>query len=114
MSMFEVLLLGHLTGDFLFQTSWMAKYKATRWLPLLVHVTVYTTIVSLFGLLAGGLSLTAIAVIFISHVILDRRHFVQFWVKRVQMTTGPESRWLTIMADQIFHLLFLALAIALT
>lgn len=114
MSMFEVLLLGHLTGDFLFQTSWMAKYKATQWLPLLVHVTVYTTIVSLFGLLAGGLSLTAIAVIFISHVILDRRSFVQFWVKRVQMTTGSESRWLTIMADQIFHLLFLALAIALT
>ncbi|MFC4711690.1 DUF3307 domain-containing protein [Planococcus dechangensis] len=114
MSMFDFLLLGHLVGDFLLQTAWMAKHKATKWLPLLTHVTVYTAVIALFGLLAGGLSLSAIALIFISHVILDRRSFVQFWVKRVQMTTGSESRWLSIVADQIFHLLFLALAIALS
>lgn len=114
MSMFDFLLLGHLVGDFLLQTSWMARNKATQWLPLLVHVSVYTSVIALFGLFAGGLSPAAIALIFISHVILDRRSFVQFWVERVQMTTGSESRWLTIVADQIFHLLFLALAIALS
>lgn len=114
MSMFDYLLLGHLIGDFLLQTSWMAKHKATKWLPLIAHVTVYTAVIALFGSLAGGLSPAAIILIFISHVMLDRRRFVQFWVKRIQMTTGPESRWLTIMADQIFHLLFLALAIALS
>lgn len=114
MSMFDYLLLGHLVGDFLLQTSWMAKHKATQWLPLLAHVSVYTAVIALFGLFAGGLSLPAIALVFFSHIALDRRRFIRFWVKRIQMTTGSESRWLTIVADQIFHLLFLALAIALT
>lgn len=114
MSMFDYLLLGHLVGDFLLQTSWMAQYKATRWLPLLTHVTVYTAVIALFGSFAGGLSLSALALVFVSHVVLDRRRFVGFWVRRIQMATGSESKWLTIVADQIFHLLFLALAIALT
>ncbi len=114
MSMFDYLLLGHLVGDFLLQTSWMAQYKATKWLPLLAHVTVYTAVIALFGLFAGGLSLPALALVFISHMVLDRRRFVAFWVKRIQMVTGADSKWLSIVADQIFHLLFLALAIALT
>lgn len=111
MSQFDVLLLGHLVGDFLFQTGWMAQYKATKWLPLLSHVTVYTAVVTLFGWFSGGLSIYAVALIFISHVLLDRKTFVTFWVRRIQTAKGPSEAWLTIVADQIFHLIILALAI---
>lgn len=114
MSQFDVLLIGHLIGDFLLQTSWMAKYKASKWLPLLTHVCVYTGVIAVFGLLSGGLSLPALALIFIGHIILDRKTFVMFWVERIQTAKGPEKTWLSIMADQIFHIILLAIAIAIS
>lgn len=114
MSQFDYLLIGHLIGDFLLQTSWMAKNKATKWLPLIVHVTVYTCVVTISGITSGGLSLLAIALIFISHVFLDRRTFVAFWVSKVQTAKGPEQTWLCIVADQIFHIIILAMAIAIS
>lgn len=113
-NLFEFLIVGHLVGDFLFQTGWMAKNKAVRWLPLLTHSAVYTLIVGLFALLGGGLSFWALAVIFLGHVVLDRKTFVSFWVRRVQTASGPEAGWLGVIADQIFHVLFLALAIYIT
>lgn len=114
MSQFDWLLIGHLIGDFLLQTSWMARYKATKWLPLLSHITVYTLVVAAFGWLSGGLSLWGIAIIFIGHIILDRKTFVAFWVAHVQTAKGPEHAWLSIMADQIFHVILLAIAIAVS
>lgn len=114
MSQFDMLLIGHFIGDFLFQTSWMAQYKATKWVPLLTHVTVYTAIVSLFGWLSGGLSLWGIAVIFFGHVLLDRKKFVAFWVQKVQQAEGSSKGWLSIVADQIFHIILLAIAIYIT
>ena len=114
MSQFDYLLIGHLIGDFLLQTSWMAKHKATKWLPLLAHVAVYTLVVSVFGVLSGGLSLVAIALIFASPIVLDRKTFVAFWVRKVQTAKGPEQAWLCIVADQIFHIMILAIAIAIS
>lgn len=114
MSQFDMLLLGHLIGDFLLQTRWMADNKDKKWIPLLTHVIVYTAVVSLFGWLSGGISLWAVVMIFLSHIVLDRRKFVVFWVRRVQMTDGPAAGWLTIVADQIFHLTVLALAVMIS
>ena len=114
MTQFESLLIGHLIGDFLLQTSWMAQHKAKRWLPLLAHVSVYTIVVGAFGYVSGGLSLLAISLIFLSHVLLDRKTFVAFWVRRVQMVPHNAQPWLVIMADQIFHIIILALAILMS
>ncbi|WP_170008120.1 DUF3307 domain-containing protein [Bacillus fonticola] len=112
MSQFDLLLIGHFIGDFLLQTSWMAQYKSTKWIPLLTHVTVYTTIVSLFGFFSGQISLLGIAIIFLGHVVLDRKTFVTFWVKNIQgAKDGPVHNWLSIMVDQIFHIILLAIAI---
>ncbi|MBM7662340.1 hypothetical protein JOC85_003147 [Bacillus mesophilus] len=111
MSQFDFLLIGHFIGDFLLQTSWMAQYKATKWIPLLTHVTIYTIVVAIFGFLSGGLSLWGIAIIFIGHVILDRKKFVSFWVKKIQRADGPSLGWLSIVTDQVFHLILLAIAI---
>ncbi|ALS80050.1 hypothetical protein AUO94_16110 [Planococcus kocurii] len=114
MNQFDVLLLGHLIGDFLLQTSWMAKYKATKWLPLFTHVSVYTAVIAVFGMLSGGLSLPALAIVFVGHLVLDRKTFVMFWVERIQTAKGPEKVWLSIVADQIFHVILLAIAIAIS
>ena len=115
MTLFEVLFLAHLVGDFLFQTTWMASNKATKWMPLLAHVVVYTTIVTAAAYLYGtGLSITAILLVFIGHIILDRRTFVAWWVRTIQQSVDKSAGWLGIVTDQIFHLLILAGAIVLS
>jgi len=114
MSQFDYLLIGHLMGDFLFQTSWMAQHKSTKWLPLLTHASVYTLVVGLVGLFSGGISLVGVAIIFIGHIILDRKTFVSFWVRNIQMAKAPHQNWLSIMTDQIFHIILLAVAIAIS
>lgn len=115
MTLFEVLFLAHLVGDFLFQTTWMAMNKATKWIPLLAHVAVYTAIVTAAAFFFGtGLSLSAILFIFIGHIILDRRTFVAWWVRNIQQSVDKSACWLGIIADQIFHLLILAGAIVLS
>lgn len=112
MEPFSFLLLAHLIGDYLFQTSWMAQYKTSRWVPLLTHCFVYTLIVSLFAYLTfGGLSPLAATFVFITHVIIDRRTFVAWWVRTVMTARGSEASWLGIIVDQIFHLLVLAAAL---
>ena len=107
MTLFEWLLLGHLVGDFLLQTRWMAERKTTQWYPMVVHCTVYTAVVSLFARAAGGLPL-AVAFIFVSHLFLDKRKFAEFWVKN--LNGSENSNWLKIMIDQVWHLLALAVA----
>jgi hypothetical protein len=114
MSQFDLLLVAHLIGDFLFQTKWMADNKASRWIPLLTHVTVYTFVIAVFGWMSGGLSYWGLALIYVGHIILDRRTFVDFWVRRIQMAIGPEKLWLGIVTDQIFHLILIILAIYMT
>ena len=115
-SQFDVLFLAHLIGDYLLQTEWMAKYKAQQWRPLLAHCFVYTLVVGIVGFLflPGGLSWWAIGLIFVSHVILDRRGFVGFWYRRVMGVTDEKSKWLMIMVDQIFHLIILAAAVSIS
>lgn len=112
MTPFSILFLAHLVGDYLFQTSWMAANKAKQWQPLVVHSAVYTFCIVVFAWFGfGGLSFGAILLIFVSHLILDQRSFVQWWVKTIMRTTGKEAGWLSILVDQIFHLLILALAL---
>ncbi len=109
MSHFDYLLVAHLIGDFLFQTSWMANNKVQRYVPLLVHTGLYTIIVALIAWFSfGGLPLWGILTIFIVHTILDKRVFVEWWVKTIMTSTGNESVWLKIMVDQVFHILVLA------
>lgn len=107
MEIFSWLIVGHLVGDFLLQSNWMAINKTRNLLPLVVHSLVYTGAVGLFALLGGGLSLPALAIIFIFHILLDNRVFVGLWVKHIN---GAEDiLWLRIMVDQSWHILILAL-----
>jgi len=112
MSPFDILLLGHLIGDYLFQTSWMAVNKAKKWTPLIIHSLIYTLAVGVVAWLGfGGLSVWGILLVLASHIFLDRRTFVAWWVRTIMRSTGKEAGWLSIMADQVFHLIILAVAL---
>lgn len=106
MSLFSLMFVGHLVGDFLLQTSWMADNKRGEWFPLLVHCFIYTVTVALFALPAGGLSVIAIVILFIAHVLFDKSNFVFLWLKYV--SRSPDNTWLKIVQDQVWHIVILA------
>ena len=114
MSLFDWLLLGHLVGDFLFQTDSMARHKPRSWRWMLGHVSLYmvtiTVIITAYGLghtLPFWLPVAAWLFIFATHLILDRRSFTACWMRLVG--ASPDHPWLPIVVDQIFHLITLAI-----
>lgn len=104
MTPFVWLLMGHLVGDYLFQTRWMAEEKINSFYPLLIHCLIYTVMVYLFSLPFGGISIFAVLILFVSHFLLDTRLIVKWWMNNI---TGGNQTWLYIIKDQIFHLLIL-------
>ena len=110
------LLVGHLVGDFLLQTRWMAEMKTTRLPALAAHSAVYACAVwlaSVAGQVAGrpdvpvtGLSLLGVIIVFISHAGIDRRGFVRWWCQNV---TQSNNERLFAMVDQTLHCGILAL-----
>lgn len=107
-SPFDALLIAHLVGDYLLQTGWMAANKTKSWPALFTHAAVYTLVIGLFAaFMVKDFSPWGLALIFVSHAIIDRRSVTRFWVSTVMTATGQESAWLTIVVDQIFHLLIL-------
>jgi len=101
------LLVGHLVGDFLLQTGWMARNKVHNPLARTVHVLVYASAVYLAALPAGGISWTGLAFVTLTHYLLDGRWFVRFWLRCLNGSENPS--WLAIAVDQSWHVVVLAL-----
>ena len=82
--MFE-LLLGHLAGDYLLQTDWMAKNKSGNdlagWLAAFIHCILYTFAVCLF---MSNFQLIWIAVVFCSHFFIDKFAFGKWYLKNIK------------------------------
>lgn len=115
MSLFDWLLIGHLVGDFLLQTDSMARYKAQSWSWMLRHVGIYLAVMAvLVGVYVLNHPLpfwvVGAVLLFIggTHIILDRREFTLWWMRRIGISA--DLAWLSIVADQAFHLLVLAVA----
>lgn len=114
MSLFDWLLVGHLVGDFLLQTDGMAKYKAQSWTWMLKHVGLYLLVMAI---VLGAYSFShpvplwalALALLFIgaTHLILDQRGVTHAWMRLIGIS--PDLGWLTIVIDQVFHLLVLVI-----
>jgi hypothetical protein len=115
MSIFDTLLLGHLMGDFLFQNAWMADEKKRRILPLLVHATVYTLCILVFSFNTDFLGWKDYFIIWGTHVIIDSRKLTSWWARTVMGITSAMGRrtWLSIVVDQVFHLLVFYILILL-
>ena len=82
--MFEML-LGHLTGDYLFQTDRMAKNKTDNtlegWCAALIHCILYTFAVCLF---MWNFHLIWIVVVFCSHFFIDKFAFGKWYLKHIK------------------------------
>jgi Protein of unknown function (DUF3307) len=114
MSLFDWLLIGHLVGDFMLQSDRVARNKMDRWPWMLGHVVVYmiviTAIVLVYAVthpLPPWLAIAALAFVFVTHMMLDRRGFTQWWMRLTGI--APDRLWLAIVVDQIFHLVTLAI-----
>jgi hypothetical protein len=114
MSLFDWLLVAHLVADFLFQTDGMAKYKGQDWLWMLKHVGLYMTIMAIllivYALLhatPAGLVAAAWLFLLVTHVILDRRAFTNWWMRLIGISN--DKLWISVVVDQVFHIVTLAI-----
>ena len=105
--MLSWLLVGHMAGDYLFQTRWMATQKTTRLSALAAHSAVYACAVWLASLPTGGLNYPSVLLVFATHAVIDKRRFTMWWCRHV---TGSDRMWLVILTDQALHCVVLALA----
>jgi hypothetical protein len=125
------LLLGHLVGDYLLQTNWMALNKKRHLWIAAVHSAVWTIAVVVF--VPELLSVLAVAAVFGSHLLLDATDIVNAWLKLIgsrsyesvrayQQEDHPElhkqfmvayTALVQAVADNTLHLLFLYLIVRL-
>lgn len=97
--------IGHLVGDYLLQSNWMAvnKKKAGwqgHW-ACFTHCALWTLSVCLF---AWWWNPVTVACVFFSHWILDRTRLVHLYVKVFRQI---EALWLQIVIDNTIHLVLL-------
>jgi len=115
---FVWLLLGHLVGDWLLQNDWMAKGKRQGLFTRAgsMHFAIYTAVVGGMLWFSGvrdlgpALFLVLVAMVFVSHWLIDATDVVQWWM-RFQRQSDLEV--VRLMVDQTLHLLVLALVTVL-
>ena len=118
-AVFDVFLVCHLVGDFLFQTDWQARNKdhglggdPVRRRALVSHVCTYT-LAFLPALVWIGLetelwrAVMAAVLIAVPHLIQDDRRLLDLWMRKVKGPASVESPGLMVAVDQSFHLLAL-------
>jgi hypothetical protein len=104
-------LLAHAVGDYILQSDWMANQKTKQSLAAGVHALTYA-----LPFLLLRPSLMALAVIVVTHFLIDRLRLARFvcWLKNgpwhPRTATGyPASTpawlsvWLLIIADNVLH-----------
>lgn len=110
-SLFIILYIGHKIADYLFQTDYQALNKHKNWKALFLHCLIYTiTLTFLAFIIIGYFSWTAIFIIFISHIIIDKRVFVIWWatkIKKMSDTTNVAVQPAIKELDQSFHYIIL-------
>ncbi len=96
--------LGHMVGDYIFQTDWMAENKKYKTLPCAIHSAIWSACVVLFA----GWGWLAFLILFAIHFTQDRTTLVRKWMKFIgqdHFATGPYAPWSMVIIDNTFHLL---------
>lgn len=96
----------HLVADWLLQTEWMTRHKTNLRHPAgWVHGGVHALLLS--AVFPWGAAL-AVGVI---HVIVDTRVPLRWWLRHYKrLSDGPHRLTVEIWADQVLHLVIIALA----
>jgi hypothetical protein len=118
-AVFDVFLVCHLVGDFVFQTDWQATHKTgglggdpVRRRALVSHVATYT-LAFLPALVWIGLELDlwravlAAVVISVPHLVQDDGRLLDAYMRRVKGPDSVGSPGLRIAVDQSFHVVAL-------
>ncbi|MEK7643197.1 MAG: DUF3307 domain-containing protein [Patescibacteria group bacterium] len=114
MTLFEKLFLAHMIGDWMLQTEYMATYKARGSFfnrALISHCVLYCVPFTLLTCVTS-LKPTWLALLFASHMLIDRRWPVEWWIHVVMRTSTDTLRtlpWLIIVVDQVMHIIVLML-----
>ncbi|WP_055077308.1 DUF3307 domain-containing protein [Pseudanabaena sp. 'Roaring Creek'] len=115
-------LLFHFVGDYLLQNDWMAQNKTKENFPAIVHALIYGFP---FLLLVYDPYVWTFVVV-LSHYLIDRYRLAVYWIKLVNWNWSSTnfgyaddkpmwmSVWLMIIIDNVLHVLFNTLAIAIT
>lgn len=119
MNVFEMLVLAHFIADWLLQSEYQATEKFNGKFfnsALITHCMVYTLcFVPVFWI--AHLNWLWLLPIFWSHMFLDRRWPVKWWIRNVMRTSDETIEklfWLVIVVDQVMHVLILALIVILS
>lgn len=82
MDFFSMLILGHLTGDFLLQNKWMAMNKQGSTWKCGVHCLIYTLSVVSFTWVYIK-NIWWVPIVFLSHFIVDRWALADKWLELI-------------------------------
>lgn len=114
MTIFEYLLVAHLIGDWMLQTEFQALGKAKNGFfnaSLTAHCLSYT-LCFVPAIWLTPMHYSWLLLIFSSHMFLDRRWPVIWWIKTIKRTSEDTIKnlfWLVIAVDQVMHILVLAI-----
>ena len=106
---FERGLVAHLVADWIFQNTWMAINKTNLLHPAAwVHAGIHTLALTwALGPLAG-------VVLGISHLLIDTRVPLDWWIRTFKKSAGsPVSDLVAIATDQVMHITLIAICIEL-
>jgi len=97
-------LVGHLVGDYLLQTDWMALQKKKSSFACLIHCLVWVGCVWGFSQMGWLPALF----LFVCHFIQDRTKIVLWWMNlrgSSVFTEPPFAPWSMIVVDNVLHVL---------
>jgi len=103
-------ILAHLTGDFLFQNSWMALSKRMDWIPAIVHGLFYGLAFVAVGLAFRSPALYSpwsLLMIISTHIVIDKLAVASYWVRVYNWDwEGDKPKtplWVCLACDQALH-----------
>jgi hypothetical protein len=114
MTFFEILIVSHFVADWLFQTDYEAIHKAQGSFlnkAILKHCSVYT-LCFVGAIYFWNVSFWFLPAIFITHLVIDRRWPVAWWITKIKRTGSQflkENFWFFVIIDQVFHIVILAI-----
>lgn len=97
--------IGHLIGDYILQTDWMASKKKLQTIPCLIHCLLWTLSVTV---MSGWWHWIPISFLFITHFAQDRTYLIRNWMRLMgqeNFATGPYAPWSMVIVDNTWHLL---------
>jgi len=99
-------LVGHLVGDFLLQTSWMANKKKKDSMVCMLHCAIWAASVVLFADWPIYVFFPLAAL----HFVQDRTTIIEWWMDITgsnSFRTGPFAPWSVVVVDNVWHILTL-------